>query len=661
MRRITLAAAVVAAVVVAALGAAAATASGQALNALEPGGITPFTETVDVNIVYVGMGNPHADVAPQLPATSSPVVRSSAFYGEPADLGIAYTYAYNPVVASDAWTTAFYAKLDQLAGTHTAGETLSLFQQLYNAETNNERQLVESANQWIDAFEVEKYLALNAPPGVDTTEPTIYFIDRSLAAGWYPHVYVKTNEPDPDTNTNFGQVRSTRKLTAWGGTPANDEENPLGSTRRVWFYDLSAGPDGWQGGWNVDDPDDDGDGEADYRIPPAWHYTGGYTHPGYPGSVSLGTDLGKVARFVGLDLLFTTSPLYPPFFTPDRVPNTVNLDVTTVEGWNGVDASATLYKSGLFLAEESELPTGYTLTLDANVDVPFKGDVKNCYLQWVKNVRCFNDHVQYPAFANPFLNWALTTDLFLDGNADYEAAMINYAVGTKPKGAGLLGYADDNYLNGTQSGVFSFVYPDAFAGGYGLTTTMIHEYGHHSSMSHPHDGYDSNAAADDTATGPGPDGVFGDFGPGGSTYFAWLGDMSNSMMSYIDLNWDFSQFDRDNSARHHAAGFAVIANRVADAIDGFPAAAGALASADGDLEDAQDAFAAHNYPVALQEAESAYRTLLAWADGNGVAIAVRTPSTWTVLPDAKGGVGLGRKLPAGRIDLDDRHNAKRLG
>ena len=35
------------------------------------------------------------------------------------------------------------------------------------------------------------------------------------------------------------------------------------------------------------------------------------------------------------------------------------------------------------------------------------------------------------------------------------------------------------------------------------------------------------------------------------------------MMSYIDVNWDFSQFDRDNSARHHAAGYALIANRIA--------------------------------------------------------------------------------------------------
>ena len=138
---------------------------------------------------------------------------------------------------------------------------------------------------------------------------------------------------------------------------------------------------------------------------------------------------------------------------------------------------------------------------------------------------------------------------FLDGTPAYEAGLVNWSIGQKPKSPGLLGFADDNWLDGTQSGVFSFVYPDAVAAGYGLTTTMIHEYGHHSSMSHPHDGYDPGTGVD--------------FGPGGETYFAWLGDESNSMMSYIDLNWDFSQFDRDNSARHHAAGYAKIANIVA--------------------------------------------------------------------------------------------------
>ena len=56
---------------------------------------------------------------------------------------------------------------------------------------------------------------------------------------------------------------------------------------------------------------------------------------------------------------------------------------------------------------------------------------------------------------------------------------MNYATQDAPTP---LGYADDNWLDGTQSGVFSFVSPGIIESGYGLTTTMIHEYGHHSSL-----------------------------------------------------------------------------------------------------------------------------------------------------------------------------------
>ena len=67
-------------------------------------------------------------------------------------------------------------------------------------------------------------------------------------------------------------------------------------------------------------------------------------------------------------------------------------------------------------------------------------------------------------------------------------------------------------------------------------------------MSHPHDGWDSEMKID--------------YGPRGA-YFAWAGDESNSMMSYVDLNWDFSQFDRDNFNRFDAAGYIVNANAIA--------------------------------------------------------------------------------------------------
>ena len=79
------------------------------------------------------------------------------------------------------------------------------------------------------------------------------------------------------TGYDFGANRDTRKMVAWGGTTPDDEETGLGNrgVHRVWFYDLSAGPENWGGNWNVDDADLDGDDVADYRIPVSWEY-GGY-------------------------------------------------------------------------------------------------------------------------------------------------------------------------------------------------------------------------------------------------------------------------------------------------------------------------------------------------------------------------------------------------
>ena len=73
---------------------------------------------------------------------------------------------------------------------------------------------------------------------------------------------------------------------------------------------------------------------------------------------------------------------------------------------------------------------------------------------------------------------------------------------------GLLGFADDNWVDGTQSFVFAFdadVYREF---GYGFTGTAIHEVGHHIGMSHPHDGFDPETGVDfgprTTSSSPGP-------------------------------------------------------------------------------------------------------------------------------------------------------------
>ena len=42
------------------------------------------------------------------------------------------------------------------------------------------------------------------------------------------------------------------------------------------------------------------------------------------------------------------------------------------------------------------------------------------------------------------------------------------------------------------------------------------------------------------------------------------------MMSYVDLNWDFSQFDRDNTDRFQAAAYINNANALARKIQNDP-------------------------------------------------------------------------------------------
>jgi hypothetical protein len=65
-------------------------------------------------------------------------------------------------------------------------------------------------------------------------------------------------------------------------------------------------------------------------------------------------------------------------------------------------------------------------------------------------------------------------------------------------------------------------------------------------MSDPHDGFDYEANVD--------------FGPGDAFYFVNAGDESNTVMSYTDLNYDFSQFDRDNMNRYLVATYINQAN-----------------------------------------------------------------------------------------------------
>ncbi len=262
----------------------------------EPGGPANFSEKVPVQFVFLGYEPTQVSQASflaELPSRYDAVVRSRGFYpGLPTEeVGLHYGYDYKVVHTDTTYENAFFNKLTSLAVPESTvdGRTRTLFQDQYNAETRNV--LDVGTNYFIDAPSVEKWLYQNPPAGVDPNRDTVIFVNWYGRPDFKFHTYTKFGEPDPDTGYDFGLNRQSRKIIAWGGTGPNDEETGFGATSRLWFYDLSAGPESWTDNWNVDDADVDGDGTADYRMPPTWEYFAN----GYHKLSQLSSDLGKVA------------------------------------------------------------------------------------------------------------------------------------------------------------------------------------------------------------------------------------------------------------------------------------------------------------------------------------------------------------------------------
>jgi hypothetical protein len=597
-----------------------ATARAASYTHLNPGGPANLAETVPVNIVFVGYEpeevNQTAFLA-ALPQQYSPVIRSRLWYGVEELLGLHYRYGYRVVYTNDAYERRFFNYLSSIA---TPADP-TLYQQLYNDQQRNVRDVAD--NHFIDAPSVEKWLAKNPPGGVDTRRNTVYFINwwgngTSPRPGFKHHVYTKFGEPDPDTGYDFGRNRASRKIIAWGGTTPDDPQTGLGGTYRVWFYDLSAGPESFTDNWNVDTPDLDGDGVEEYRMPPVWEY---FAPNGYRPASALTGDLAKIARYVAINLLFTPSPIYPPGYTPKRLPGQINLDFTVYEGTSGVNATRDYLKPG-YVLERVQKVHRVPYTYDVQT-YKLNSKTRSCYYRYaallnnpglVPSVPCYREYSQYPGEASLFLDNTLNLGRIRDGyGGEYEAPVINYAVedvdNPVPAFPPFLGLADDNWLDGTQSFTYNILSPAIIGAGYGLTTTDIHEYGHHLALSHPHDGYDYEQGIDY--------GVSGDF------YFTWSGTESNSIMSYIDLNWDYSQFDRDNINRFYAAAYIANANGIAADVLASPNAAAAAAdlqAADAAIGAATAALARHDYPATFDNAKLAYETVRAGAARAGVAV-----------------------------------------
>lgn len=597
------------------------------LDTLQPGGTMTISQTLDVNLVFIGFTQgPAASqiqesiLRAQLPQTYRPVHRYPTFYAEsPKFVGLTYNYNYITRYTPPTFDDAFFGFLAGKA----VPTPLTTAQQTYNNEPG--RGVTVTANHTIQAIDVEKWLATNARPmlGIDTSKYTVFLINWHGRPDFKFHIYRKSDEPDPDTGVNQG-LFEINALSAWGGTPPDDPQSGLGSLHRIWFYDFSAGPVYAAGNHILSAPDLNGDGIEDYRIHAIWDY-GQSQGSRYRPFNSLTADLAKLVRYVAIDSLFTTSPLYNPMLSPPLAPASIKLNLNLYQAEPGFDAT-TQIKPSLVASKLAALRPGNSFSYSLRELQQSSRDVQitDCFstsLVSFPGSSCFGNRL-WTSFGDLYLYYNDQINQFLTGGADYEIPVFLWNFLNDPP-QGVMAFADDNWSDGTQSYIFQFNGKNMRRYGMGYSVVLTHEIGHHLGLSHTHDAYDYETNRD-----------FSSFE--GEFYFAWSGDMCNSAMGYLFSGLDFSQFDRDNMNRWLTIGYLNQANVILGDISKTPRAAQAspfISAADSSATSAVNAFAAMDYARAAEHAAGAYSRIVAAAAQAGVKI---EPQAYKASYKAKG-------------------------
>ncbi len=478
-------------------------------------------DKVDINVVFVGFDSDRIDIQlleSLLPETYTPINRYPTFYNpeNPEYLGIKFELKYHFEFAQEDFAEDLFDYINSIG--YLGAPTL--IQEWYNAEPGALLTITE--NLWVPAEPVEMWLLENMDRTEDLEGYTLFFLDGYTNGYLTFHTYY-FDEPDFDTGHPFG-LRHSRQMIAFGG-----------KNGRVWFYDPSAGPEYWSDNWAPElywNPDLQ-------AKPPIWHHAA-HEDPVW----RLSVDLAEVTRFIATNLLFTPSTLYRPLLESKIHINVVMFENATDVGYWGKDWFDPEIVEQVY--EDFEPHKEWRVTFsDRNLmDYPWLNTI-------FKNFAEGNPSLYFPSFPDARLDFYIYyfldvgLDPFLDEEAsewaDYTIPVFAYAVTDDQMGVwwGLLGYADDDWTTGTQTFINAFNTPYITSIGYGFTSTIIHEVGHHVGCSHPHDGYDSEYDLH--------------YSGSGYFYFVWSGDDVYSTMNYMANVGHFGVFDRDELYRNEGA------------------------------------------------------------------------------------------------------------
>ena len=576
---------------------------------LEPGGATTISQDLAINVVMIGFtpGSGAAEIdearlLSALPADFQP-------YGE----SLEFAYHYNTVWADAAFQDRFFGYLGSIA----VDKPLTSWQEAYNAQVHASQDVTSNCS--INAPSVERWLGDNlARLSVDRRQYTVVLVNWYGRPDFRFHVYDKTNEPDPDTDVNFGADQDRTRVIAWGGTAPDDPQDPSPTVKRVWFCDLSAGPDGYTGSWNVDDQrvasplvpgPPPAQGAMSYRVPPVWEYG---NMSGYRPFDDLTADAAKLVGDVAVRGLFTSNGVGQGdggsvALSQTRIPRSIQMALTLFD-LDPASKGADWVRPAYVVKRLQRLEPWRRFSVSTqrlSPPDPAATEAHAAYQSWMYWWYSGMTDLSQTIYPGAPDNDTPLGDLLIyvrrhlpllvdSGSSAFQIPALAFS----------LPDADASWTFGMSMAdpstslpiTWVFTTPiERSAAGYGLTTSLVHEFGHNVGLDHPHDDIENRRM------------------PRGATYYMWTGSEVNSMMSYIDLNWDFSQFDYDNAARSMTAVYVNQSNGVLGRIilsghGGF--VRGLLREADRHATQSLKSYQSMRYRAAALQAQGAYEDLL---------------------------------------------------
>jgi len=586
---------------------------------LQPGQFREINQNLQINVVFIGFGHGAgpADIKESAFRAGlshyNRAINVFPLYWNRFELtGNSFTYNYDVSYADMAFEDSFFNYLTGIASPAPRTEP----QDLYN--TQNTRSLNVGQNHLINAELVENWLGqnINNIPGVDTRKYTVVFINWYGRPDFKFHVYEPPHPVDQDGNLILGQY-DWQKLNAWGGTAPDDAETGPESLRRLWFYDVSAGPTQWGVNWSLDQADLDGDGQLDYRIPLIWEY-GNQT--AYRPFNDLSGDLALLTRYVAIDMLFTTSPVFNPAISAPRLPSGFQMDVNAFNAVPGVNIlDITHFEAA---AETVGKLRPYNTFSVESTNENYSNVVRGEYLCWktwldteLANIisttptGCSGANYSYFSLSNYFKNHV---NQYWEGGPNHEIPIFLFNTTNADDNAVLVGLATSEA--GRQSVILDLTSSD-IREFQGTSYIAAHEIGHYLGLNHPHDnGVDWEAGTV--------------LNPTGDLYFIWTADESPSVMSYITISTEFDQFERDNMNRWMTAAYLNQANQILGRITSSPRGgqvAAELAAADTKFTSSLASYGELDYLGAVRQAKLGYEMILSAASRIGVQV---EPESW---------------------------------